>query len=278
MYGASQALVQNSASSPKMPTVKGLQPLYDIGCSPRQGELVMIAGRSGSMKSTFALWLVDSWGKDTLYFSADMSPFQASTKLASKRMGKTVEDIEEQMKGEGAAEIQEVLSESKVRFSFGSPVKWRTLYAELNAWVTLYGSYPSVIVIDNLQDVEESESDYAAQMFAMQTLSDLSRATGASVLVLHHASDKSWEADSRPYRPPSRKEVKNGMSEKPELSLGVAFNGNSNEFNVAVIKQRMGPQDPTANSYATLGVVADRNLFYDPRIETHLNKESRTNE
>lgn len=229
----------------------------------------MIAGRSGTMKSTFALWLVSNWNLPTMYFSADMSAFQASTKLAAHKTQRTVEEVEQGMRSGAAEEYMEALAESKIQFSFKSPIRWEAVIEELNAWVTLYNEYPKVIVIDNLMDVEGAEAEYSEQMLVMQVVSDLSRETGATILVLHHASDKSWDARSYPYRPPSRDQVKGGLSEKPELSLGVAINNETKDFHVAVIKQRMGPQDPTANTFATLKVDPSRNTFSSPKVDDY---------
>jgi hypothetical protein len=82
------------------------------------------------------------------------------------------------------------------------------------------------------------------------------------VILLHHASDKSWEAKADPWAPPSRDQVKGGLSEKPELSLSVALDPTSMEYKVAVIKQRMGPSDPTARRYATLRCEPDKTRFH----------------
>lgn len=264
MLGASQALVQNSTSAPSMPYVEGLRPLYDLGCSPRRGEVIMIAGRSGSGKSSFALWLAEMWKLDTLYFSADMSARQASSKLAALLTQQTVDEVEAGMLTDRRNHYLEALERSRIKFSFRSPIRWETVIEELNTWVTLHNRFPEVIVIDNLMDVEGAESEYSEQMFAMQAVSDLSRDTGATVLILHHASDKSWEADSRPFRPPSRKEVKGGLSEKPEMSLGVAVNNNTSDFHIAPIKNRMGFQDPTGNTFATLQSNLAKNTYWSP--------------
>ena len=78
---------------------------------------------------------------------------------------------------------------------------------------------------------------------------------------MHHASDKGWEAKSNPWNPPSRDQIKGGMSEKPELTLSVAINPKSYEFHIAVLKQRMGPSDPTAQSYATIRADPERTRF-----------------
>lgn len=120
------------------------------------------------------------------------------------------------------------------------------------AFIELWDAYPQVIVFDNLMDFDGAESDYTEQMSVMSGLTELARATGATVIVLHHASDKSWEAKSDPWAPPSRDQVKGGLSEKPELSLSVALDPTSHEYRVAVIKQRMGPCDPTAKRYASM--------------------------
>jgi len=250
-----------------MPYVEGLRPLYDLGCSPRRGEVIMIAGRSGSGKSSFALWLAEMWGLDTLYFSADMSARQASAKLAALLTQQTVDEVEAGMLTEDRNHYLEALEESRIKFSFRSPIRWDTVIQELNTWVTLHNRFPEVIVFDNLMDFENAESEYTEQMFVMQAVSDISRDTGATVLILHHASDKSWEADSRPYRPPSRKEVKGGLSEKPEMSLGVAVNNTVNDFHVAPIKNRMGFQDPTGNTFATLRSDPSKNMFWSPKSD-----------
>jgi hypothetical protein len=214
----------------------------------------MVAGRSGSQKSGFALFWVDEMNLDTLYFSADMSAFTASSRLASKRTGYTTEEIEAAVAhgGEDRDEVLDALADSKITFSFGSPITWRQVDEELDAYVELRNKFPEVIVFDNLMDFEGAEADYTAQMGVMQSVTELARDTGATVIVMHHASDKSWDARTDPWSPPSRDQVKGGLSEKPELSISVALDPNSLNFNVAVIKQRMGPQDPTAKRWTTL--------------------------
>ncbi|MGV9312571.1 AAA family ATPase [Streptomyces sp. NPDC003691] len=244
----------HSESGKELPRVPAFEALYSLGCRPRHGEVIMIAGRSGTQKSGFALYWVAQMGLPTLYFSADMSAFTASSRLASMMTGDTTEMVEAGMAAGGRhrAEYLNSLSGLPITFSFGSPIAWAAVDEELEAWVELWDSYPQVLVFDNLMDFSESESDYSAQMAVMSGLTELARATGATVIVLHHASDKSWEAKSDPWAPPSRDQVKGGLSEKPELSLSVALDPHSHEYRVAVIKQRMGPSDPTARRSASM--------------------------
>lgn len=277
MFRAASALKKNAAASPKLPYVADLEPLYRMGYNPHAGELIMVAGRSGAMKSTFILWLIQRFHLPTLYFSADMSAFQASTKLASHQLQRTVDQVAEDMAmeadgsfvdEEAAGSVMDRLNASKIHFSFGTPIRQSVMVEELNAWVDLYNSFPEVIVIDNLMDMEGCEVGYEEQSLAMQALSNLSRETGATVIVLHHASDKGEQARKDPFSPPPRSEIKNGLSEKAEQVLTVAIDNRDNTFKVAIVKQRMGYTDASAQNYATFSVNPDKNIFWAP--EAHI--------
>jgi hypothetical protein len=234
----------------------------------------MVAGRSGTQKSGFALFWTAQMNLPTLYFSADMSAFTASSRLASMFTGHNTEQVEANMKIGGVNRQQyiDALADSKITFSFGSPIRWQQVDEELEAYVELWDTWPEVIVFDNLMDFEGGESDYTEQMAIMSNVTDLARATGSTVILLHHASDKSWDARTDPWSPPSRDQVKGGMSEKPELSLSVALDPHSLYYKVACIKQRMGPSDPTAQSFATLRCLPDVTRFESignvPRIQS----------
>ncbi|WP_406409674.1 AAA family ATPase [Streptomyces halstedii] len=215
---------------------------------------MMIAGRSGTQKSGFALFWVAQMNLPTLYFSADMSAFTASSRLASMATRDTTEMVEAGM-AEGGKYRQayiDALASSNITFSFGSPITWKQIDEEIEAYVELWDAYPQVVCFDNLMDFEGAESDYTEQMAVMQGATELARDTGATVILLHHASDKAWEAKSSPWNPPSRDQIKGGLSEKPELSLSVALDPTSMAYHVACVKQRMGPCDPTAQRYTTM--------------------------
>jgi hypothetical protein len=259
-----RSLSLHAESGRELPRVAAFEALYRRGCRPRHGEVVMIAGRSGTQKSGFALYWAAQMNLPTLYFSADMSAFTASSRLASMATGETTEQVEAGMKagGEDRARYLDALAGSRLQFSFGAPITWRAVDEELEAYVELWDAYPQVIVCDNLMDFDGAETDYTEQMAVMSGVTELARATGATVIVLHHASDKSWEAKSDPWSPPSRDQVKGGLSEKPELSLSVALDPTSMEYRVAVIKQRMGPSDPTARNFAVLYCEPDKTRFH----------------
>jgi DnaB-like helicase C terminal domain len=255
VLSASRALALNVASGRPLPKVDALRDLYAAGTTPRHGEVIMVAGRSGTQKSGFALWLCNQLGLRTHYFSADMSPFTASARVASTRSGMTTDEVEKAMANPGSAEAQHVedsLRGSKISFAFGSPITYRNIDTELDAYVELHDENPEIICFDNLMDFDEAEADYGKQMEVMQLATELARKTGATTLILHHASDKSLDAKLDPYLPPGRRDIKNGMAEKPELALGVGLNPHTLDYYVATLKQRMGPSDASGRTFITM--------------------------
>lgn len=264
MLNPARALSLNADSGRKLPRVDALEHLYAGGFDPRHGQVIMVAGRSGSQKSGFALWWVDQMNLDTLYFSADMSAFTASSRIASTRTGLNMEQIEEVLLegGETREYVMDELAASNITFSFGSPITWEQVDEEFDAYVELHNKYPEVVVFDNLMDFDGAQSDYTAQMDVMQGATELARDTGATVIIMHHASDKSWDAKQDPFNPPSRDQIKGGLSEKPELSLTVALDPNDLSFRIAVVKQRMGPQDPTARRFTTIRCEPELTRFH----------------
>lgn len=263
MLTPSRALALHAESGRPLPRVEELQALYNMGCNPRHGEVIMVAGRSGTQKSGFALWYTAMMNLKTLYFSADMSAFTASSRLACTMTGDVTEVVEYSLAqgGNTRQTYLDALKPLNFTFSFGSPITWRQVDEEMEAYVELWDEYPECIVFDNLMDFEGGETDYAEMMSVMSQITELARYTGATCLVLHHASDKTWQATANPWKPPGRQEIKNGMAEKPELVLGVALDPTSFEYNIAVLKQRMGPSNPSGEQYATLRCYPEKTQF-----------------
>lgn len=260
MLTASRALSRNIKAGEPLPRVEGLRDLYGMGFAPRRGNVIMVAGRSGSGKSAFALWWtaeMSRHGLSVLYFSADMSPFTASARLASMATGHTLEEVEQGMKATPEY-FTRAADEYPIRFAFDNPLTLEGIEQELLVDVAVNNRYPDIIVLDNLMDFEGGEADYQAQMSLMQYVTELSRVTGATTLILHHASDKT---DASVRTPPPRRDVKSGLSEKPEIALTVAVDRDRSLLNIAVVKQRMGPDDPTGTKFASLQADMAHNHF-----------------
>lgn len=264
MLTASRSLALNAEAGRELPRVDALSALYAKGVRPRHGEVIMILGRSGTQKSGLALWWAAQMNLPTLYFSADMSAFTASVRLACTVSGDDTETVEAAMAKGGAERDRylRLLEDLNITFSFGSPITWRQVEEELEAWVELNNAYPEAVFFDNLMDFEGGETDYTEQMATMQTITEFSRETGATTFVLHHATDKSQDARTAPFDPPPRADAKNGLAEKPELVLGVGLDPNSLEYKIACLKQRMGPCDQTGRNFAVIQAEPSKTRFH----------------
>lgn len=260
MLTASRLLALNSQAGPPLPQVPELRDLYAVGTTPRKNDLTMIVGRPGHQKSSFALWWLAQMGLTTLYFSADMSGFEASVKLVCMLTGRTLAQVETGIKV-GSVDINTVLKDVRMIFDPAKPITWHGVAAATNAYVELFNGYPEAFVFDNLMDFEGGEADYGVQMENLQIMDELKGETGSNVFVLHHATDKGDRAQRHPHLPPARGEVKGGLAEKPQLTLGVAIDPGNLNFHIATLKQSMGPSDQSGEKYITLRADPERNMF-----------------
>lgn len=203
----------------------------------------MVVGQPGSMKSAFTMWMCDQWNLPTLYLCADMSAHTAVTRLASLRTGVDHEQVSRAFERNDAesAYIEDELSESQIRFIFDDAPSLEDIEEELAAWIERFDDYPEVLVIDNLIDLDQdSDDEYGAWQDALQWFKSLCRRYGMTIIVIHHAR----ELEKSDY-PSPRKDIQGKVTKTPELVLSVALTP-SNQFRVAPVKNRTGPQDPMA--------------------------------
>ncbi len=241
-----------------LPVVEQFADLYRLGMRANRGDLIMVAGRSGSMKSTFAIQWVTAMRVPTLYFSGDMSEGQLSQKMSACQLHIDQKDVEDYVHM-GLAESDD-LGFDGLQLCCGE-LTWKGIEEELEAYIELWNAYPEVIVIDNLMDIQGAWSEYHVQMEAMQFLRGLASNTGAAVIVLHHATDKGDNSMGADGIPPARREIKNGLSEKPSLILSVGWAAAKKQLNVAIVKNRMGPADASGFDNVPLQGIAEQARF-----------------
>jgi hypothetical protein len=259
---AARALALNVDSSPELPRVSSLQPLYNIGWKARQNDLIMVAGAPKSQKSAFTMYYVVQMGLPTLYFAADMTGFEASIRLACMTLGLPTERVEQMMKDpEGKAIVLAALESVNITYRVGAPITWRAIDAEIEAWVELHNSYPPVIVFDNLLDFDGAETSYEAQSAVMSDLTAMKEDLGSTIFILHHCTDKPRDG-REPMLPPARASIKNGLGEKPTRVLTVATDASDLRFRAAPVAQRDGVSDPTGNTFAVLQSEPQTTRFY----------------
>lgn len=259
MQSVARALQRSRlAGGQEFPHVPEFQPLYDLGWTPRYGEMAAITARSGSGKSTLAMYYAMRSGLSTLYFSGDMSAYQAAVKFACASLHADIYTVTQKLD----ADPESVLSAlpQNVEMVFGE-ITWRSIATEIDAFVELNNRYPDLIVIDNLMDIEKCATEYTEQSDAMQTLHNMGDSLGCAVWVLLHSTDKTGLGASAAYEPPMRSQIKNGLSEKPSVILSAALNPHTNEMQVALVKNRLGAQDASARKQATLHAIPSQSRF-----------------
>lgn len=261
MLTASRALHKAKDATP-LPRVAALHALHELGVLPRLGQMLMIVGQPGAGKSTFALWYAFMLNLPTLYFSADMAAHTAITRLGSLTTGMPVNAVSDAIEYGGLEYIQEELTSSPIQWCFDSSPSLQDIADELASYVELWDSYPKIIVIDNLMNVEgTSGEDVGGSRFVLQELHRLARETGCAVLVLHHARE-----EGNPLEPSAREKIQGKVAQLPELILTVALDGE--QFKIAPVKNRNGYQDPSAKNYRRLAALPEKATFenYVPRI------------
>jgi hypothetical protein len=194
----------------------------------------------------------------TLYFSADMSAFQVSLRLAARATGQTTESIERDIEYGLMDSYLHKLDQSNTVFCYDSHPNLDDMEEMLEAYVEVYDAWPEVIVVDNLMDIE---GDRSAEEGGLRDICawghDLTRLTDSAVIFLHHMSESNPKHNPR--FPHPRKDLLQKVSAKPELILSVALD--EDQFRINCSKQRMGPSDPTGETYITLRCDAERATF-----------------
>ena len=246
-----------------MPDLPALWRLTQAGIQLRRGELVMLVGIPNSGKSAFALWWTAALNLPTLFFSADTSAHDTLTRLLSYTTQTNRRDIVSDLDDNDIGEVMEVqysesLKDSNLQFVFDGSLTLKQITAELNAYVEIFDEWPEIIVVDNLINVEGT-SDHEGQSGILSELHYLARLTGATVFVLHHASESNGQD---PLKAPPQSAIQNKVSHYLDLIMTLAFNSLTGDLQLAAVKVRSGQNDPKAQRPYSLYGDMDRCTFY----------------
>lgn len=252
-----RALYQAAESDP-IPAVPELAELEALGFRPRRGQLTMIVGQPGALKSTFALWWAWRTGLETLYFSADMDSHDATTRLTACVADEQVEEISEALEVGAQSLYEAQLSELKIQFCFDSAPTLDDIADEIAAYVELHDMFPELIVIDNVLNVEsELGEQHAGLHLVMKEAHRLARTTHAAVFVLHHMREEGPASEIQP-----RSGIAGKIAQLPERILGVAFDQAAGLFRFYPLKNRGGKADPSGNGALCLRALPEKATFH----------------
>jgi KaiC/GvpD/RAD55 family RecA-like ATPase len=265
MRSLTHVLVGDGPKAQALPDV--YPPLAARDIRFRRGQCTMIAAQPNGGKSMFALNYLIHSGVDGLYISADTDPVTTMLRSAATVLGKTVNEIEAACATTSGAEfVRDSLEElqERIRFSFDPSPSLEDIALEIEAWNSLFGQPPTLIVVDNLMNVVGgNDNEWSAMREAMVALHHIARVTNSCLLVLHHVSENESKATS----PAPRRALQGKVSQLPEAILTLAMDPNNNQLKVCAVKNRHGKHDPTGEDYEVLYVDPARMSIYSTQSE-----------
>lgn len=223
----------------------------------RRGGVSMLAGTPGSFKTAVALNMVAEWaGKDiyTQYFSVDSDESTVVQRLSGIITGYNMDEVERKLMQDRTYFDQELYDKlgDQVVFEYQN-MDWETMVCHVKSYEQKYGGFPDLIVIDNLIDLASSVYAFDEMQAIIKNADGLAKMTKAHVMILHHARLASEEkkGDREDWEvyglPPADHEIQGKMTQFPTLVLTLgAYNM---DINMAVVKNRFGPQHRNADVY-----------------------------
>lgn len=217
----------------------------------RRGWLHLVASAPNTGKSMFAMVYALKAKVPTLFFSADTDLSTMRIRCLAHVTGHSQKVVEQNL-------LFDELYYDDVEAEHLSHIKWvgesnpslDDLSDELDAWIELYATPPSLIVIDNLLNVAaESDNEWAGLRRIMADLHGLAHKSSAALLVLHHVSEAS---EYKSMNPPPMRSIQGKVSQLPEVIITLLHESSRNELKVAIIKNRSGQRDTDGGLYSTL--------------------------
>jgi predicted ATP-dependent serine protease len=202
----------------------------------RRAELNLVAGTPGAGKSSIALAIAVQAQVPTLYVSADTNAHTMGMRVYSMATG-----------------VSQAQSENILKFekdSFDSSPTLSDIDESVQAFETVWGCSPTLIVVDNLMDIAmDGMEEFSGMRAAMKELKYLARDTNACVLILHHTKES---FDATPCQP--RSAVQGMVNQIPALILTIGQQevGDRNYLCVSAVKNRYGRADSTGRTFTML--------------------------
>lgn len=216
----------------------------------RRAELNLIAGTPGAGKSSIALAIAVNAQVPTLYMSADTNAHTMGMRVVSMATGMTQAHSEQLLK-QNKQDAENILKQfDYLRWSFESSPTLGDIDESVQAFETMWGTSPTLIVIDNLMDIAmDGHEEFGGMRQAMKELKYLARDTNACVLVLHHTKEGFAGTPCQP-----RSAIQGLVNQIPALILTIGQEqlGDSLYLCVAAVKNRYGRADATGGTFTML--------------------------
>lgn len=209
----------------------------------------MIAGPPGSMKTILALNLVRRMGPgvSTLYHSSDSDDFTMATRTLSMFTGKSTDETELWVQGRRDVAHETLKQLEHVRWSFHSSPTIDHMREEADAYREVHGEYPHHTILDIMMDVDYEGAGEQNYWSLMAELKDMAREHETALTIIHHTSESAKSG-----QPPPRAAIMGKANQLPTLILTLWGDPHAGRLDVAVVKNRFGPQDATGKTWFSM--------------------------
>lgn len=209
----------------------------------------MIAGPPGSMKTVLMLNLIKMMGSNvpTLYHSSDSDDFTMATRVVAMQTGMTTDEAELIVLTNPKLAQAALKDMSYVKWNFHAAPTLELMWYEAEAYRELYGEYPHHTVVDILMDVDYEGASEQSYWALMSEFKVLAREQNTSLTIVHHTSES-----AKGGTPPPRSAIMGKANQLPTTILTLWGDAFKETLDVAVVKNRFGPQDAMGKKFFTM--------------------------
>lgn len=212
--------------------------LENAGIRFWRSQLCLVVGPGSAGKSLLISNLVAKWGRSCLAFLLDQDQATAAARFAATELDESFLELKKDLDAETTTEVLARMGFIQTDFKAES---LDDVYLQLDAYIERYGIPPEVLVIDNIGNMTSGLEDEWATLKALTLeLDTMARNYEMLVICAHHTRDEPTT------EPLPRSAILGKISQYPRLILSVAYNGYSQEYKLAAVKNSSGPTDPTA--------------------------------
>lgn len=209
----------------------------------------MIAGPPGSMKTVLMMNIVKAMGSKvpTLYHSSDSDDFTMATRAVAMQTGIQTDEAEFMVLTNPKLAQAALKDMSYVKWNFHAAPTLDLMWAEADAYREIQGEYPHHTIVDILMDVDfegASEQNYWALMSEFKVLA---REQNTALTIVHHTSES-----AKGGAPPPRSAIMGKANQLPTTILTLWGDAHKGTLDVAVVKNRFGPQDAMGKKFFTM--------------------------
>lgn len=236
----------------------------------RKGQLTLVAAGPGSGKSAIVQYILqcgNGGGPDdpsrqtnrTFYFSADSDQTTMWKRSGAIATGYTQDALDTFLASGRIGHIEDAIAgmSSHMRFDYNSSPTEEYVLESIDAYASVYGAYPEVIVMDNLKNlvVEGAEGEFQALEEGCVFLSNLARDTNAAIIALHHVTGENEDG----MKPIPMSGIRGKVSKTPEVILTL-HRIETNMF-ISPVKNRNGIADASGKWILPVQVDLSRMAF-----------------